>query len=234
MTRMIQIVTDFIICANPFFLRHPRSVLFVFIFSFNLLFAQRNPCPHQEVKKAAKLLDEAKDVFKSKRDYKKTRELVDEAIDADPEYVDAYYFLGKTAIKMKDDKALEESYLKVAELCPELDAEVFYQLGWLYFDTKKFDNAIKYLKKYLEFDKLNEEHAAKADLMIFRSRIYKKPVPFNPEIVKGVSTYNWEYLPYFSPDNDIAFFTRKYEAKDKGSLFATFVEKFMIALSVQQ
>jgi outer membrane protein OmpA-like peptidoglycan-associated protein/tetratricopeptide (TPR) repeat protein len=203
--------------------------VFSFLFSVNISFAQKNLCPHQEVKKAAKLLDDAKDIFKSKRDYKKTKELVDESIDADPEYVDAYYFLGTTAIKMKDDKTLEEAYLKVAELCPDLDAEVFYQLGWLYFDTKKFDDAIKYLKKYLEFDKLKEEHAAKADLMIFRSRIYKKPVPFNPEIVKGISTYDWEYLPYFSPDNDVAFFTRKFQAKDKGALFATYVEKFMMA-----
>lgn len=232
---MLPMKADFFICIYQYFPCHPRSIFlffFLFIFSCSSLFAQKNLCPHQEVKKATKLLDEAKDVFKSKRDYKKTKELVDESIDADPEYVEAYYFLGTTAIKMKDDKTLEESYLKVAELCPDLDAEVFYQLGWLYFDTKKFDNAIKYLKKYLEFNKLKEEHAAKADLMIFRSRIYKKPVPFNPEIVKGVSTFNWEYLPYFSPDNDIAFFTRKYEAKDKGSLFATFVEKFMMAKKV--
>ena len=209
MTLMMRIRTVFFIRIYHCFQRHPRSILFLFfffLFPFSSLLAQKNPCPHQEVKKAAKLLDEAKDVFKSKPDYKKTRELVDEAIDADPEYVDAYYFLGTTAIKMKDDKTLEEAYLKVAELCPDLDAEVFYQLGWLYFDTKKFDNAIRHLNKYLEYDKTKEAHAAKADTMIFRSRIYKKPVPYNPEIIKGVSTYNWEYLPYFSPDNDIAFF----------------------------
>ncbi|MBK5283992.1 MAG: PD40 domain-containing protein, partial [Bacteroidia bacterium] len=242
MTRILRIKADFFFRIYHGFPHHLRSIYFLHLFSlffFSVSSAQKNPpvksdkiCPHQEVKKAVKLLDDAKDVFKSKRDYKKTRELVNDAIDVDPEYVDAYYFLGTTAIKIKDDKSLEESYLKVAELCPDLDAEVFFQLGWLYYDTKKYDNAIKYLKKYLEFDKLKEAFAQKADTMIFRSKLYKKPVPFNPEIVKGISTYDWEYLPYFSPDNEIAFFTRKFEQKEKGALFPINVEKFMYAKKV--
>lgn len=193
------------------------------------LYGQNKLCPHETDKKAEKLLEQAKETWKKTRDYEKVRELLDKAIDADPEYIDVYYFLGTCAIKKHDDKNLEIAFLKVAELCPDYDAEVFFQLGWLYFDTKKYKDAEKYLKKFLEFDKLKEDKAAKADTMLFRSKIYLHPVPYDPHPIQGLSTVDWEYLPYFSPDNELAFFTRKFELQEKGALFPIHVEKFMVA-----
>src|ERR1051325_10665336 len=96
-----------------------RIALTLFLFlSVSFLFGQSNKlCPHTADKKAEKLLEQAKDIWKSKRDYDKVRELIDKAIDIDPEYQDAYYFLGTCAIKKHDDKNLEIAFSKVAELC---------------------------------------------------------------------------------------------------------------------
>ena len=211
--KVVAFFTNILLLCVPFLLSAQNSKL----------------CQHEINKKAEKILEQAKDNWKKTRNYETLREQVDKAIDIDPEYVDAYYFLGTTAIKKKDDKNLEIAFLKVAELCPDYDAEVFFQLGWLYFDTKKYKDAEKYLKKFLEFGKVNEDKAAKADTMLWRSKIYLHPVPYDPHPVEGLSTVDWEYLPYFSPDNDLAFFTRKFELQEKGSLFATYVEKFMVA-----
>jgi outer membrane protein OmpA-like peptidoglycan-associated protein len=205
------------------------SAIFLFFFIPYLSAQQNKLCPHEIDKKAEKTLEQAKDTWKKSRDYEKTRELIDKAIDLDPEYIDAYYFLGTIALKKHDDKNLEIAFSKVAELCPDYDAEVFFQLGWLYFDTKKYKDAEKNLKKFLEFGNVKEDKAAKADTMLWRSKIYLHPVPYDPHPIEGLSTVDWEYLPYFSPDNELAFFTRKFELQEKGALFPIHVEKFMVA-----
>src|SRR5436190_3426150 len=149
---------------NKYFL---PACLFLFFFAPRFLSAQQNKlCPHEIDKKAEKTLEQAKETWKKSRDYETVRELIDKAIDMDPEYIDAYYFLGTSALKKHDDKNLEIAFLKVAELCPDYDAEVFFQLGWLYFDTKKYKEAEKYLKKFQEFGNAKEDKAAKADTML--------------------------------------------------------------------
>lgn len=209
----------------------PAFIFFILFASFS--FGQSNKlCPHTADKKAEKLFEQAKDIWKTKRDYEKVRELIDKAIDIDPEYQDAYYFLGTCAQKKHDDKNLEIAFSKVAELCPDYDPEVFFQLGWLYYDTKKYKDAEKNLKKFLEFGKAKEDKEAMADTMLWRSKIYLHPVPYDPHPVEGLSTVDWEYLPYFSPDNELAFFTRKFELQEKGSLFPINVEKFMVSKQV--
>ena len=39
--------------------------------------------------------------------------------------------------------------------------------------------------------------------------IIENPVKFSPSLVKGLSTKYDEYLPVISPDQEIAFFTRR-------------------------
>jgi outer membrane protein OmpA-like peptidoglycan-associated protein len=125
---------------------------------------------------------------------------------------------------------MEQSYLKVIQLCPDLDAEMYFQLGWLYFDLKKYKEAEKQLKKFLEFDKLNEAHAKKAEGMMVKANLLSHPVSFDPKPVKDISTADPEYLPYISPDNEFAFFTRRFDMQDKNSVTGSqSVEKFMMA-----
>src|SRR5262245_30148107 len=148
------------------------TALLLLVLAPYFLSAQQNKlCPHEINKKAEKALEQAKDTWKKSHDYETVKELLDKAIDIDPEYIDAYYFLGTCALKKHDDKNLEIAFLKVAELCPDYDAEVFFQLGWLYYDTKKYKDAEKNLKKFLEFGNAKEDKAAKADTMLFRSKI---------------------------------------------------------------
>lgn len=219
----------FLISTSSF---HPCAIVFFFLFLSASVFAQER-CPKSENKKAVKLYQEAADRFKGRKDWDEARKLVEEAIDEDPEFADAYLLQGKLAEKKKDDKTMEQSYLKVIQLCPELDVDVYYQLGWMYFDLKKYKDAEKQLKKFLEFDKVNEEHAKKAESMLARANIIANPVPFDPKPVKDISSSDPEYLPYITPDNEYAFFTRQFQMQDKNSVTGTqSVEKFMMAQRV--
>ncbi len=210
-----------------------RLLILFLLLTSHISFSQNVSCPKSENKKAVKAYQEAADLFKSHKDWDKARSLLESAIDEDPEFADAYLLQGKLAEKKKDDKTMEQSYLKVIELCPELDAEVYFQLGWMYFDLKKYKEAEKPLKKFLEFDKLNEAHAKKAEDMLAKAKLISHPVPFDPKPVKDISTADPEYLPYITPDNKFAFFTRRYDSQDKNSVTGTqSVEKFMIAQKV--
>lgn len=205
------------------------TVLLCLLFLIPIIgFGQQNTCPKSTNKKAVKYFQEASDAYKSRK-YTDATGIVAKAIDEDPEFADAYLMQGNIALKKKDDKELELNYLKVIELCPDLDVEIYFQLGWLYYDTKRWKESEKQLKKYLDFDKIDESHASKAEGMLVRSNLYAHPVPFKPVPLKNISTRDPEYLPYIAPDNEMAFFTRRFEMRDKNMLTPQSVEKFMIA-----
>src|SRR5688572_26965715 len=191
----------------------------------------RSGCPKTQNKKSLKLYEEAASLYKAKKDFDEARSLVERSIDEDPEFADAYLLQGYLAIrkKEKDYTTMEQSFLKVIELCPDLDPAVYYQLGWLYFDMKKYPQAEKNLKLFLESDRIDTNLADRAELMLARSKLLAHPVPFEPKPVPGITTPDPEYLPYISPDNEMAFFTRRYEMKDKNMLVPTNVEKFIYA-----
>ncbi|HRH67686.1 MAG TPA: OmpA family protein [Bacteroidia bacterium] len=189
---------------------------------------QEGSCPKSQNKKALNHFKEAADLFKSRK-YSDAAEEAGKAIDADPEFADAYLLQGNISIRKKDYKTMEESFKKVIELCPDLDPEMYFELGWLYFDNKKWNESENYFVKFLSFDRINEEHGGKAEKMLVRAKLYAHPVPFDPQPVKDLSTRDPEYLPYISPDNELAFFTRRFELKERNMLTPQSVEKFMIA-----
>jgi outer membrane protein OmpA-like peptidoglycan-associated protein len=204
-----------------------RYLILFFLFCCITLKGQET-CPKSSNKKAIKYFQEATEAYKTRK-YEDALKMVGKAIDEDPEFADAYLLQGTIASKRKNDKELELNYKKVIELCPDLDPEIYYQLGWLYFDLKKWKDSEDYLKKFLAFDKINEAHAVNAEKMLDKSKLYAHPVPFNPSPVRDISTADPEYLPYISPDNELAFFTRRFELADKNMLVPQSVEKFMIA-----
>ena len=49
----------------------------------------------------------------------------------------------------------------------------------------------------------------------------------SPKIVEGISTQFDEYLPIISPDQEMAFFTRRSDKKSLESITVTTVEEFV-------
>ncbi len=201
-----------------------------FIWNLNLTKGQGIAlCPPSTSKKANKLFDEAKSARKSKKDFKEIKELLLKSTEEDTAFAEPWLMLGDVAFGKKDYPTMKRAYSRLIELCPDADANAHYRLGTYLYDTKKYPEATIYLKSYLEFATTDEPKNKEAETLLLRAKMIANPVPYNPTLLKGVSTVDPEYLAIISPDNDWCYFTRRFELSNKGSLTPQSVEKFMFA-----
>ena len=191
--------------------------------------AQQDLCPGTENKRARKFYEEAEEESRKGRDYKKVQEYIAKAVEEDSNFAAPYRLLGNMAYKREDFKTMHTAYVRALQICPDAGAELYYRLGNYYYGLKKADEALKYFKGFKEQGSTIEKLEAEVELKIFRCKLILNPVPFHPVAVKKVSTPDPEYLPYISADNELCFFTRRFDENSKGSIVARNVEKFMIA-----
>lgn len=201
-------------------------------------------------KKALKHFEAAK----NQQDWKKSRELLDKAIEEQPDFAEAYMFLAKRAKSKLDYKTAVEAYKKLVEVCPDYSYLPYYDLGDYLFDKKQYEEAIPYLKKVKSFraalESKVEDSEAKTkknvsanrtlnqqlarldaditymDSLLLLAKLYTNKVPFDPHPVKGVCSAKDEYLPIISPDNELALYIRHYEQKKRGDVSNSNVEEF--------
>lgn len=223
------------ISESPVGTKHGTKLFFLFCFllvPFSILSQNNFPCPSSADKKAVKYLSDAVKARKDKKDYSDVKKLFMRATDQDSAFAEAWNNLGDAAYYRKDFNTMAEAYEKLISLCPDAGADAYYRLGNYYYEKEKFGEAKTCFKKFLEFDFLKETHARDAELKIFRSRLRLSPVPFNPVPVNGISTKDPEYLAIISADNELCFFTRRYDYQDKNSITSQSNEKFMISRNI--
>ncbi|MEZ5199260.1 MAG: hypothetical protein R2764_23625, partial [Bacteroidales bacterium] len=175
-----------------------------------------NPCPDYRTARSDKVYNKGIKAF-SRREYSEAIRQMNEVIDIEPGYVDAYYVLGLIYIKESrmNLNAARENFLEVIGLCPEYDIYTYYHLARIAYGAQQYDSAYKYITHFLEdVDRIKtdddyEEAVRLQNFSEFYINLLKNPVPFNPKPVPGVSTEYDEYLPIISPDNSMALFTRK-------------------------
>lgn len=202
--------------------------------------AAQDQCEPTENKKAQKLLEQSTNTkkYKPSERYK----FIQQAIDEDTDCVECYFALGELAFKRA--QMGEGSYRTAIEYfndliarCKFYHSDAYYYLGVSYYAGQDFENALKYFTVFIEFpdepEKMSKDFNKKYDdvqeilpEIEFYAEFLNNPVPFNPEIVQGVSSQWDEYLPMLSPDNLILFYTRKLEKKSKGDLYSREVEEF--------
>lgn len=131
------------------------------------------------------------------------------------EYPIVNYYLALIYIYKPDNNfTLAEQYLKkVIDACPDDIPEAYFHLGKLAYTTNQKCDAINYFKKFLtyqgDFDTLFTEAKMLMKWSEEICELINNPVPFNPKIVKGISSQLDDYLVSLSPDNEIAYYTRK-------------------------
>lgn len=106
-------------------------------------------------------------------------------------------------------------YKKLARICPSYQGHLaYFWVGRMNHEEGNDSIAAVYFKKYLD----NEQEPPKEYKVIAQNLVDKyyvkdylisHPVPFDPKVVKGVSSEHDEYLPMLSPDNESLYFTRK-------------------------
>lgn len=131
------------------------------------------------------------------------------------EYPIVNYYLALTYIYKPDNNfTLAEQYLKkVIDACPDDIPEAYFHLGKLAYTTNQKCDAINYFKKFLTYQGDFDTLFAEAKMLMKWSeeicKLINNPVPFNPKLVKGISSQLDDYLVSLSPDNEIAYYTRK-------------------------
>src|SRR5688572_3267616 len=145
-------------------------------------------CPPSLSKKATKYLDEARAAKKAKKEYKEVKELLILATEEDTAFAEPWLVLGDAAHVKNDFVTMKNAYTRLIQLCPDADANAYYKLGTYLFESKKYVEAATYLKSYLQFATTDESKNKNAELLLYRAKLIANPVPFNPVLVKGVST----------------------------------------------
>jgi outer membrane protein OmpA-like peptidoglycan-associated protein len=173
------------------------------------------------------------------------RELYKQILDSDDDhhgavFAKAYEQLSK-AEKDPMSRGISFGYKpmkQVADLCPEYHMYPYYYMGLISMQNKEFKEAEGYFKKFLtiEFDdprwypKDYEEKYLQVEGWIpqclYYDSLYSNPVPFEPTVVKGVSSRSNEYLGIISPDNEVALYIRRHFVKRKNDLTAKEIEEF--------
>lgn len=185
----------------------------------------KNACPPVENKKAIALYEKALD----KKKYKVKAERLDflkKAIELEPDYAEAHLkysmeILVYSKLNNSTFAPAIPSFKKAVEICPQIHSEPYYYIGFYYYEEMKNDSAIYWLDKFVKFKDDDENKFSKTDYEVEMSQakemikqakkeiaLNKKVVPFNPSVVKGVSTERSEYLPYISPDETAFYYCR--------------------------
>ncbi len=190
----------------------------------------QNNCEYTPSKKAKSLYEKGMD----KKKYEKKERLLflKEAIDTDPNYLEPRLeYATQQAINVSYSKGsmdhLETHFLKIVERCPDFHSDPYYYLGQIYLSRKNYTKSMEFLTLFIDFESDDEKkfsrkyedqlQKAKNDLETaeFFGKTAVNPVPFNPVLLKKVSTNADEFLPLVSPDNEYLFFTRRRKKEDK-------------------
>ena len=129
----------------------------------------------------------------------------------------------------------ETQALKAIELCPDNFPKAYYFLGEIAYKRKDYVNADIYLKKAINLQ-IGDPYYSDA-IMLYENakilaQIINNPVKFNPQIVKGVSTQDDEYLPIISPDQELSFFTRRSDKMSLQDITTTTIEEFFFSKKI--
>ena len=211
-----------------------RASYFIILFLFPIIVVgqegEEEPCPKIDNKEAKELFE--KGTNRKKYDKYKRLKFLREAVENEEDYVDAHYILAVEIIRTAKYQGTsllpaEEHLLKVVELCPNYHSNPHFWLGEINLYKEDYAQAMKYYKQFLKFqhedkkkfsrsyEKNYEQAEEDYKYAKFYEETYKNPVPFDPKIVKEVSSDDDEYLPLITPDNEVMFFTRKFIFKPK-------------------
>jgi outer membrane protein OmpA-like peptidoglycan-associated protein/tetratricopeptide (TPR) repeat protein len=199
-------------------------------------------------KKIEKIIEKAKSA-----EPREASTLFNEAIEEDEDNAMAYYefaiYAYNRGLELYDkspnpklgDKSMltaEKLFEKTLERCSDYHANCFYYLGIINYTFNKQERAIKYFREFKAFNpsdisKFSDDREKRlTDVGEVLSKyeeeqsFFEDEVPFDPSLVKNVSTSRNEYFPMISPDNEIIFYTRRVDRTAKGDIISTIREEF--------
>lgn len=189
-------------------------ILFVSGISQTVVLSQNYTTKKTAVGKPKKLYDEGVR-YNILGEIDKALESFNNAIKADPNFIDAQIQLAAAYYKLNKFAEAESAFERVEKIDPNYEPEILFSLANLELKQDKFSEAAVHFEAYANSSKANPNKKAKAlktakDVK-FMELAMKNPVPFNPQSLGDkVNTPQYsEYLPVVTADGETLIYTAR-------------------------
>jgi len=169
-------------------------------------------------RKAAQLFEQGLKQYRLS-DYDPALKNINEAIEKDDEFVEAYIIKGQIFEELEKYNPAIDAYKQAVDVDPEFFPNVIYSIGLLHFKMGEYQKAKTQFEKFLEYEKgdpiLQEKTNMRIESCQFAINQKNNPVEFEPENLGDSvnSRYN-EYWPSISADGRTLVITRLIPRKD--------------------
>jgi outer membrane protein OmpA-like peptidoglycan-associated protein len=176
-----------------------------------LLFAQRELT--SAVPKAVRLFDTATKLYDARQN-EKALEAVEEAILADPHFIEAVMFKANILTDMKQYEKAIAAYKQAITINPDFFPNNFYSLGKTEFLVGQYTEAKTHFETFITYPKIKSSLRTNALQYIancaFAEQAVKNPVPFAPvNMGDSINSKDQEYFPAITADGKTFLFTRR-------------------------
>jgi outer membrane protein OmpA-like peptidoglycan-associated protein/Tfp pilus assembly protein PilF len=165
--------------------------------------------PVSSSKKAVKAYNAALDKYRQQQYGKALDDLAD-ALKADAGCIEAHMLAGECYLEISDLQKAKEAFVRCTELNPDFFPAVYYSLADICFEQEQYEEASKFLEKFLKYDKQKPALRIKSEKLLanikFSAHAVAHPVPFKPENIGMDFAYD-QYWPSLSVDEQTLIFT---------------------------
>ncbi|CAN5394549.1 hypothetical protein BH10BAC4_BH10BAC4_03520 [soil metagenome] len=194
------------------------GILIILLLTALSLHAQ--PMLSTKNKKAIELYTEA-DNFRVRGQYKEALSLLDQAIDKDANFSEAYFRKALIYKSLRGYKKSNELYLKGLSLNVDQKKQkaYFFELGENYLLEGEYEKASQFLDRYLDAEIMNKAKIEQASMWKrnaqYALRNIKMASQFKPhELSDTVNAFAMQYFPVLTADEHELIFTRRSGGRD--------------------
>ena len=191
-------------------LKKPVAFLLILILSIGYASGQKYS---SKSKKAIKFYQKGYTLITSRApDYQGGIEMMQKAIKADKQFIEAYLIVGDVYLELKDRQNAIKSYQKAVEVNPDFFPMALYTLGQLEYEEGKYNDAKIHFEEFIKKGKDDVKYSSQAKKYLadckFAIHAIANPVPFNPiNLGDSVNSEYDEYWPSLSADENTLVFT---------------------------
>jgi len=191
-----------------------RSVIVILFFFFSIATVAQ-PVLSTKSKKAIEFYTEA-DNYRVRGQFREALQLLQQAIEKDKNFVEAYYRIGLVYMTTKDFSKAAEYFEKGLSLTNDVKKQkvFWFDLGETYFNLGQYDKAEKLIVDFLNAELSNRQKIDKAKSLqnniTFAKENQKVTSKYQQKVLsEAVNRFVMQYFPVLTADQQSLIFTRR-------------------------